>query len=42
MDQQREGGIQAGRLEGGVTVVGTAQEQARHEIRDYGQGIEVS
>lgn len=41
VDEQGEGSIQAGGLEGGVPVVGHAQEQARHELRDDGTGPEV-
>lgn len=41
VDQQGEGRLQAGRLEGGVQAVGYAQEQARHELRDHGKGPEV-
>ena len=42
MDEPGEGSVQAGRLEGGLPAVGAPQEQARHELRDDGQGIEVS
>ena len=41
MEQPREGGVQAGGQQGGVPAVGDAQEQARHELRDDGQGTEV-
>lgn len=41
MDQQGEGCLQAGRLQGGVQAVGHAQEQAGHELRDHGEGTEV-
>merc|ERR1712203_1087243 len=35
------GGVQAGGQQGSVEVVGRPQEQARHELRDHGQGPEV-
>ena len=38
---QTEGGVQAGGQQGSVEVVGRPQEQARHELRDHGQGPEV-
>ena len=41
VEQPREGGVQAGRQQGGVPALGHAQEQARHELRDDGQGTEV-
>ncbi len=41
MDEPWEGRLQARRLKGRVQAVGTAQEQAGHELRDHGQGIEV-
>lgn len=41
MDEQGEGGVQAGGLEGGFEAMGAAQEQARYELRDDGKGSEV-
>ena len=41
VEQPREGGVQAGRQQGGVPALGHAQEQARHELWDHGQGTEV-
>ena len=41
VEQQGEGGLQAGGQQGGVEAVGDAQEQARHELRDDGQGAQV-
>lgn len=41
VDQQGEGGVQAGGLEGGLEALGPAQEQAGHELRDDGEGAEV-
>ena len=41
MGKQREGDLQAGRQQGGLPPVGHAQEQARHELRDYGTGTKV-
>ena len=36
------GRVQAGGQQGRLPVVGDAQEQARHELRDDGQGTQVS
>lgn len=41
VDEQGEGSLQVGRLEGRLEAVGVAQEQAGHELRDDGQGAEV-
>lgn len=39
VDQPRQGRLQARRLQGRVQVVGHAQEQAGHELRDNGPGL---
>ncbi len=41
VDRQEQRGLQAGRLEGGLATVGTAQEQAWHELRDHGTSAQV-
>ena len=41
VEQPWEGRVQAGRQQGGVAAVGDAQEQARHELWDHGQGTQV-
>ena len=41
VDQPREGRLQAGRLQSRFAVMGPAQEQARHELRDHGPRPEV-
>lgn len=41
VDEPGEGRVQAGGLEGGFEVVGAAQEQTGHELRDDGTGVEV-
>lgn len=41
MDEQGEGRLQAGRLQGGVEVMGHAQEQAGHELRNHGPRSEI-
>ena len=41
MGQQREGHLQIGGQQGRVQVVGHAQEQTRHELRNHGQGSQV-
>ena len=41
VEQQGEGSVQAGGQQGCVQAVGDAQEQARHELRDDGQGAQV-
>ena len=42
VDQPGEGRVPADGQQGGLAALGPAQEQARHELRDDGQGIEVS
>ena len=39
--QPGEGDLQAGGQQGGVPAVGAPQEQAGHELRDYGPGSQV-
>ncbi len=41
MEQQGEGDLQAGGQQGGVPPLGTAQEQAGHELRDHGSRSQV-
>lgn len=41
MDKPGEGSVQTRRLQGCLQVMGTAQKQARHELRDYGEGLKV-
>merc|ERR1712203_294198 len=39
--RQRQRGLQAGGQQGGLQAVGTAQEQAGHELRDHGESSEI-
>ena len=41
VDRPTAGHLQAGRLQGGVQAMGVPQEQAGHDLRDDGQGVEV-
>ena len=41
MDQPGEGRLQTGRLQGRLALMGSAQEQTRHELRNHGPSFKV-